>query len=77
MRNLSTRKDGHLVVMAEVLVKRNCGHEIKIACKLKTSSLPPCKENCVIVSPLCGHDVSVPCHEVDAMRRWKPWDQEA
>jgi hypothetical protein len=77
MRNLSTRKDGHLVVVAEVLVKRNCGHEIKIACKLKTSSLPPCKENCVIVSPLCGHDVSVPCHEVDAMRRWKPWDQEA
>ena len=60
----------------KVLVKRRCGHEVKIPCKVKTSSLPPCKEMCLVTSPLCGHDIEVPCHSVDAMQRWKPWDAE-
>ena len=57
-------------------MKRRCGHEVKIPCKVKTSSLPPCKEMCIVASPLCGHDIEVPCHSVDAMQRWKPWDAE-
>lgn len=57
-------------------MKRRCGHEVKIPCKVKTSSLPPCKEMCIVTSPLCGHDIEVPCHSVDAMQRWKPWDAE-
>ena len=48
----------------KVLVKRRCGHEVKIPCKVKTSSLPPCKEMCLVTSPLCGHDIEVPCHSM-------------
>ena len=62
---------------APVLVHRECGHSEKVPCGQARGALPPCKELVRVRSPLCGHEVSVPCHVRAAVEAWRPWTPDA
>ncbi|OLP77490.1 NFX1-type zinc finger-containing protein 1 [Symbiodinium microadriaticum] len=62
---------------AQVVIKRACGHQHHIACNLKSSALPPCNESITVRSPLCGHEIQIPCHARATLEKWQPWDEQA
>jgi len=66
---------GDLRCKKEVLVRRACGHELRIACSMASAALPRCSEKCSLRSPLCGHAIAVPCHAVASLSAWQPWDE--
>ena len=61
----------------EVTFKRRCGHIQKIKCGQALKPLPRCLEKISVASPLCGHEISVPCHLRDALDQWRPWGADA
>lgn len=40
---------------------------------LRSQVLPKCTETVRVKSPLCGHEISAPCHLQRAIQSWQPW----
>eukprot|EP00854_Cymbomonas_tetramitiformis_P003981 gene3981-4950_t len=60
-----------------VTLHRACGHVELIPCvRAHAPTLPRCSEAVQLVSPLCGHEISAPCHLKAAIESWRPWSEE-
>ena len=55
-----------------VTFHRTCGHTQQVACGTQTRS--SCKEEVTVRSPLCGHNIAVPCWLRKTIESWHPWD---
>ena len=55
-----------------VTFHRTCGHTQQVACGTQTRS--SCKEEVTVRSPLCRHNIAVPCWLRKTIESWHPWD---
>eukprot|EP00392_Amoebophrya_sp_AT5.2_P006759 g6771.t1 len=57
-----------------VTLHRDCGHVERTTCaRARRIPLHECSEMVTVRSPLCGHEISVPCRLRAAVEKWKPW----
>ncbi|TPX59440.1 hypothetical protein PhCBS80983_g02469 [Powellomyces hirtus] len=59
-----------------VTLRRECGHEEKLACYQAKSSATPCQVMVHIENPLCGHRQVVKCHQKTQLQSLTPWTAE-
>ena len=74
--------DGFDVVtcLEPVTFEKDCGHIlVNVECDLafqwasKASQPPLCRELIALSSPLCGHEIYVPCHLLKEVAAWQPF----
>jgi hypothetical protein len=61
---------------------QECGHLLQnISCDVAFKmargevDVPVCTDEVSTASPLCGHNISVPCHFVKDVNSWQPWPE--
>lgn len=59
-----------------VTLHRNCGHSHQLACGAVRGTQTRCKKEVTIQSPLCGHNISVPCWRRKVIEAWRPWGED-
>ena len=59
----------------QVTLYRTCGHKTQVACGAARGTQTRCKEEITIKSPLCGHDITIPCWRRNDIESWHPWNE--
>ena len=59
-----------------VQLRRKCGHTQQIRCGAASRILSKCMEIVKMPSPLCAHEIDVPCYLQDDVLRWSVWSPE-
>ncbi|CAK0788469.1 unnamed protein product [Prorocentrum cordatum] len=59
-----------------VMMRRRCGHSKQMQCHRASRIPDKCTEEKSMQSPLCGHEIRVPCHLQATLHKWAPWSDD-